>query len=226
MRIWWSHIQNFARECAAYDWTYEQLKILAKAGWRPPERQVLFQPRFWRSSGEGYVVESKSSVLALLWKFRNQKCLLAKDKIWAIKSLCTELELESRLQKVGYDSPAGLMFLAIAYNILKRNRALTILDAAQLKGSKLGGIPSWTPDWTVDEDDRPSRPLTCWQKVLGQGVTTNRQERLFAVTRDSEPLFSFSPSSVFELTICGSVLANISKLDQPASYDKDPHRPA
>ena len=125
---------------------------------------------------------------------------------------------------VGYYSLAGLIFLAIAYYILKRIRALTILGAAQLKGSRLGGTPSWTLGWTVEESDCPSRPLTCWQKVLRQGVTMNHQERFFAVTRGSEPLFSFNPSNVFELTICGSVLASISKLGQPAGYNKDPHR--
>jgi hypothetical protein len=208
-----------------YDWTYDQLKDLYETGWRPTENPILFQPRVWRTDKEGYVKEAQTSLLALFWKFRNQKCLLAKDKFWAIKSLCTEVSTESRLQMLGYDSPAGFIYFAFAYHILKTSKTLAILGAAQLKGSEVEKLPSWAPDWTVDENDRPSRPLTCWQKVFGNEIGgPNRQGRLFTATGDSLNQFSFNPSNVAELNIQGLIFASISKVGQPASYDRDPHR--
>jgi hypothetical protein len=120
----------------------------------------FFLPRVLRRSDMGYIVESQDSLLALFWKFRNQKSLLAKDKFWAVNSICTELGIWSRFGKGEvYDTPAGLTFFLMALGILKRSKALLILSAAQSKGSNIEGMPSWAPDWTVDENDRPSKSL-------------------------------------------------------------------
>lgn len=126
-----------------------------------------------------------------------------------------------------YDNPAGFEFFVFAYHIMMSSKTLDILGAAQLKGPKLENLPSWAPDWTLDENDRPSRPLTCWQKVLGSEIGAPKyRERLFTATGDSVPLFSFNQSQVHELIIQGSIFASISKMSQPASYDSDPHRRA
>ena len=105
-----------------------------------------------------------ASMLANLWNLRNRECIDDKDRIFAIKELCTDLKPKDLEEN--YKLSVAQVLTDAARKIIEINGNLNVLGAC-LPERKCPNLPSWVPDWTICSGDRPIRILTPVHHMAG-----------------------------------------------------------
>lgn len=132
---------------------------MIEAGWEMPAVDgvsAIQLRRFYRLKG----LKRNRTLLYNLWATQYRKGTDSRDKIFAIRGLCSDLSPA--------DIPPDYSFATVrvyrdtAAFILNKYQQLNILGACQLAGRNIEKLPSWAPDWTIDPIYRPIRPFLNW----------------------------------------------------------------
>ena len=86
------------------------------------------------------------SMLEQLWLHRNRKCGKDKDRIFALRGLCSVSEDASI--PVDYDLEVDKIFLRYARNSISRTGSLSILGTCLPLEQEHQSLPSWVTDWS------------------------------------------------------------------------------
>ncbi|KAF4595450.1 hypothetical protein GQ602_001063 [Ophiocordyceps camponoti-floridani] len=98
------------------------------------------------------------SLLGALTMFRTRQCVDARDHIYGMLGLHLGGELEDLRARISIDyslSPAE-PFARVACAMIEQSGNLDVLSHVcqyPSAGGRLGGLPSWVPDWTATVDE-------------------------------------------------------------------------
>lgn len=146
------------RSCGRY-WNYRQVLSMIEAGWEMPavdRVSAIHLRRFYRVKE----LKRKRTLLYNLWATQHRKSTDNRDKIFAIRSLCSDLSPEEI--SPDYSFSTEHVYTETAAVILKKYQQVNILSACQLAGRNIEKLPSWAPDWTIDPIFRPIRSFLNW----------------------------------------------------------------
>lgn len=105
-------------------------------------------------------LKKNRTLLYNLWATQHRKGTDNRDKIFAIRGLCSDLNPEDI--PPDYSLSTERVYSETAAFILNKYQQVNILGACQLAGRNIEKLPSWAPDWTIDPIYRPIRPLLNW----------------------------------------------------------------
>lgn len=146
------------RSCGRY-WNYRQVLSMIEAGWVVPAVDgvsAIHLRRFYRLKG----LKRNRTLLYNLWATQYRKGTDNRDKIFAIRGLCSDLNPEDI--PPDYSFATERVYSETAALILNKYQQVNILGACQLAGRNIEKLPSWAPDWTIDPIYRPIRPFLNW----------------------------------------------------------------
>lgn len=132
---------------------------MIEAGWEMPavdRVSAIHLRRFYRVKG----LERNRTLLYNLWATQHRKGTDNRDKIFAIRGLCSDLNPEDI--PPDYSFSTERVYSETAAFILNKYQQVNILGACQLAGRNIEKLPSWAPDWTIDPIYRPIRPFLNW----------------------------------------------------------------
>lgn len=143
-----------------YNWLQHGKKLLGKGGsealatWRDMLPEVRLDPPLdmLRRVFQGGLTDC---MLEHLWAHRNRKCGNDKDRIFAMRALCTEPECSSII--VDYSSTVEAIFVQITRDIITSSGSLNILGTCLPLERKYPSLPSSVTDWSNSEARRPMR---------------------------------------------------------------------
>jgi len=150
-------------------------------------------------AGKEHNAPHVSTVLGNLWNFRNRGCTDPRDRIFAIKHICLDALADEII--VNYNISVEELFTDLTLKIMRRDRSLKVLSACQ-PGKNFSKLPSWVPDWTVDDTHRPSRLLS------RLGLTNTTPHKALPIHELVLP----GPGDPDELCLHGYRVATISKV--------------
>lgn len=122
-----------------------------------------------------------------------------RDKVFALYGIFDALGIQA--PDPDYTKPLAQVFKETARSIIEAQDSLDMLYLASSSLSSLANLPSWTPDWTLDEFRVPM-------------IVSNRVIRHYKAAADSRAVFQFSEDSstcfvrgrvLDEVTVCGGV---------------------
>lgn len=132
---------------------------MIEAGWEMPVVDgvsAILLRRFYRVKG----LERNRTLLYNLWATQYRKGTDERDKVFAIRGLCSDLGPEDI--PPDYSFPAVRVYSEAAAYIINKYQKIKVLGACQLAGRNIEKLPSWAPDWTIDPIYRPIRPFLNW----------------------------------------------------------------
>uniref|UniRef100_A0A8H7TWI8 Heterokaryon incompatibility domain-containing protein n=1 Tax=Bionectria ochroleuca TaxID=29856 RepID=A0A8H7TWI8_BIOOC len=102
------------------------------------------------------------SLLTLLRHGRGRFCANARDKVYSILAISDISYPDHSGLSIDYNKPLSEVYLGAARAVIEISCSLEILCSANLsETSKLPGLPSWAPNWAVQQDaDICERPIS------------------------------------------------------------------
>ncbi|KAK7746220.1 hypothetical protein SLS62_009436 [Diatrype stigma] len=103
--------------------------------------------KIWRQTSDGSRnTTDETSLLGLLWKFRNRKSTDDRDKVFALLSLAKDWGGESPIQ-AEYNWTPETTYRTVVEKLIAVDESLRVLMSHTEK-KRLKHLPSWVPDWT------------------------------------------------------------------------------
>lgn len=143
---------------------------MIEAGWEMPAVDgisAILLRRFYRVKG----LERNRTLLYNLWATQYRKGTDDRDKVFAIRGLCSNLDPEDI--SPDYSFTIVRVYSETAAFILNKYQQIKILGTCQLAGRNIERLPSWAPDWTIDPIRRPIRSFLNWGNERGEGNLYN-----------------------------------------------------
>ncbi|CAG9987748.1 unnamed protein product [Clonostachys byssicola] len=102
------------------------------------------------------------SLLTLLRHGRGRFCANARDKVYSILAISDISYPDHSGLVIDYNKPVSEVYLGAARAVIEISCSLEILCSANLsEANKLPGLPSWAPNWAVQQDpDICERPIS------------------------------------------------------------------
>ena len=105
-----------------------------------------------------------------LFAFRARQCRSPEDKIWSIRSICTDLESDQLLPQPGNKTSVGQIYLQATSMALRNCRYLDILSLCRQHDTEVYRPSSWVPDyWSYAQHPR-ARILAAQRDSSGKHI--------------------------------------------------------
>lgn len=101
--------------------------------------------QIWRQTSESRNTD-ETSLLGLLWKFRNRKSTDDRDKVFALLSLTKNWGKQSQISAEYHWTPE-MTYRTVVEKLIAVDESLRVLMSHTEK-KRLKTLPSWVPDWT------------------------------------------------------------------------------
>ena len=206
----WHYVSRVSHAVQRYRWGPAQILALDQAGYDyiDMDYPVNVVREIWKSSVSE--AEAECTLPKQLWHFKSRKCGDPRDKVFAILGVCKDLKSED--VKIDYSAPVAQVYSEVARFIITRDRNLKLLSACQSYGSKIAELPSWVPDWNIESQYRPMRPISSW--IAGD------QNDMFSASGSLPARVEFL-AELPTLSVQGLLIAKVSALGTHLENDGD-----
>jgi Heterokaryon incompatibility protein (HET) len=147
----------------------------------------------------------RNELLSILFASRDAEATDPRDKVLSLIGMCSPMQKEL-LPHLDYSLSPEEIFLRAAIAEIAINRNLKILSHAGLGSSKLTGLPSWVPDWSV-----PARVSV---------IDTPFPDHGYRAAGDTKAEFEFAGSGRRSLQLTGKHVDEVQSLaEETPSFD-------